>query len=239
MNQIRYWADHFDRQQQQHPDDAVAALNFSNQKLMNQVHEEILACIDWPRVRPGGRVLDTGCGTGALLTRAMDAGRARDKVDGLIFHATDIAREMLKKTRQAAGGAACAFSQMSVGEMAFADGTFDLVLASESLQYTDPYDAILDLIRMTRNTGQIVISIPNSRSPFIQRAEKKHQGRFSGLDYHRAADVLAPRVASFSVKPLIFAENQEKRPYEKRALSAELTEKDVLDANRFVLKLIR
>lgn len=82
MNQTRpdnqpdptsYWADLFDTQVEKYPDDAVKALNFSNTRLMNQVHWEVLSCIDWSQLFSGDHLLDTGCGTGVLLNRLVSS----------------------------------------------------------------------------------------------------------------------------------------------------------------------
>lgn len=241
MNNIKYWADHFDTQQKHHPTDAVKALNFSNFKLMNQVHEEILSCVDFSQIRHEDRLLDTGCGTGELLCKLM--AQSKDPAQYQFF-ATDISSQMLKKAREnveqkfGAGDGCCNYSLMSVDDMQFEDDYFKLVLASESLQYTDPYSAILDLIRMTKKDGQVVISIPNHHSPFIQNARKKHDGRFTGLDFERAYDIISPKVTLFQAKPLIFAENQEEKPYLSRDFDNRLHPDDIQQANRFVLSLI-
>ncbi len=241
MTNTKYWADHFDVQMGKHPDDSIKALNFSNPKLMNQVHEEVLSCIDFSRIEPESRLLDTGCGTGELLCKLIQGGAPGKKFE---YHATDISRRMLQKARDTIRKTFnthepfCRFSLMSVDSMGFADGFFDLILASESLQYTDPYLAILDLIRMTQKGGQIVISIPNQASVFIQKARERHQGRFNGLDFEKALDLITPKVSVFKAKPLIFAENQDQRPYLKKRLEVQLSAQDIKQANRFVIHLI-
>jgi ubiquinone/menaquinone biosynthesis C-methylase UbiE len=249
MNQTRpdnnkenrsYWAGHFDTQLEKHPDDAVKALNFSNPRLMNQVHGEVLSCIDWSPLLPGDHLLDTGCGTGMLLCRMiLAAGGPRD----LYYHATDISRGMLETARAAAGRllpdrGRCRFYCMSVDDMGFCGRIFSLAMASESLQYTDPYAAVLELIRMTRKNGQVIISIPNSRSPFIRKARQKHGGRFSGIEFNKAADLIRPRVSGFQVKPLVFGEDQTQAPYLSKPLAPDLTSEQIKEANRFIFRLV-
>ncbi len=240
MNNIKYWADCFDTQQKNNPEDSVKALNFSNHKLMNQVHEEILSCIDFSIIQNSDRLLDTGCGTGELLCKLISMGGEPQKYQ---YYATDISRQMVKKAREnvnqkfTGGSQFCDFSLMSVDDMGFENGYFSLILASESLQYTDPYLAILDLIRMTKKNGQIIISIPNHNSSHIQKAIQKHRGMFTGLDFEKAVDLIAPRVSSFMAKPLIFADNQEKNPYLSRELEQGLSPTDINQANRFVIHL--
>lgn len=242
MNSVKYWADRFDAQQKEHPDDSVKALNFSNQKLMNQVHGEVLSCVDTSTLLPGARLLDTGCGTGELLCKLI----LSDNDPAVhVYHATDISFQMLKRARenviQAVSNHAsnCHFSIMSVDDMGFERGCFDLILASESLQYTDPYAAILSLIGLTKANGQIVISVPNQQSPHIQKAIDKHEGRFTGLDYEIAMNRIAPHVNSFRIKPLIFAENQEDNPYVLTPFERQLSTEHFMHANRFILHLTR
>ncbi len=240
MNNIKYWAHCFDTQQKENPEDSVKALNFSNHKLMNQVHEEILSCIDFSIIQKSDRLLDTGCGTGELLCKMISKGEEPQKYQ---YFATDISRQMVKKAREnlnqklTGGSRFCDFSLMSVDNMGFKNGCFSLILASESLQYTDPYLAILDLISMTKKSGQIIISIPNHNSSHIQKAIQKHNGMFTGLDFEKAMGLIAPRVSSFMAKPLIFADNQEKNPYFSRELEYSLSKGDILQANRFVIHL--
>jgi ubiquinone/menaquinone biosynthesis C-methylase UbiE len=236
-----YWAGHFDTQVAKNPDDSVKALNFSNTRLMNQVHTELLSCIDWSWFFPGDHLLDTGCGTGVLLCRLISA--AGTFRQDLYYHATDISRGMLDKARAAAGQQIpeknrCRFYCMSVDNMGFCDRKFSLVMASESLQYTDPYTAILELIRMTRKNGQIIISIPNSWSPFIRKAEQKHAGRFSGIEFQKAADLIRPKVADFQAKPLLFGEDQTHAPYLSKPLTPDLIREEIHAANRFILRLV-
>jgi ubiquinone/menaquinone biosynthesis C-methylase UbiE len=235
-----YWAGHFDKQLEKNPDDAVKALNFSNAGLMNQVHEELLSCIDWSLFKSGDNLLDTGCGTGALLCRLIKTGTTSAHYR---YHATDISQAMLKKARTAVvqqfkDCQPCTFHCMSVDDMGFDDRIFSLVLASESLQYTDPYAAIMELIRVTGKNGQIIISIPNSHSPFIKKAVQRHGGRFSGIVYQKAVDLIRPRVGSFFAKSLVFAENQDEKPYLSKPLAPDLTHQDIQQANRFIIKLV-
>jgi len=238
--QTSYWADLFDTQVEKYPDDAVKALNFSNTRLMNQVHSELLSCIDWSRIFPGDHLLDTGCGTGVLLHRLVSSCGG---VPPLFCHATDISMGMLRKARAAVeqqlpGRDRCRFYCMSVDHMGFQERLFSLVLASESLQYTDPCSAVMELIRMTRENGQIIISIPNSRSPFIRKAAQKHEGRFSGIDFRKAADLIRPEVSIFEAKPLVFGEDQTAAPYLSKKLTPDLTFEEIQAANRFILRLV-
>lgn len=238
--QTSYWADLFDTQVGKYPDDAVKALNFSNTRLMNQVHSELLSCIDWSQIFPGDHLLDTGCGTGLLLHRLVLSSGGGPP---LFCHATDISRGMLHKARAAveqkiSDRDRCRFYCMSVDHMGFRDRFFSLVLASESLQYTNPYAAILELIRMTRKNGQVIISIPNARSPFIRKAIQKHEGRFSGIDFTKAADMIQPKVAVFEAKPLVFGEDQTNAPYLPKTLTPDLTSEEIQAANRFILRLV-
>ena len=96
MKNTKYWSDYFDMQLEKHPDDSVKALIFSNSKLMNQIHDEVLSCIDIEKLNSGSRLLDTGCGPGELLCKLILQCRGCKELE---YHATDISGQMLQKAK--------------------------------------------------------------------------------------------------------------------------------------------
>lgn len=99
----------------------------------------------------GRRLLDVGCGTGWFSRRALEL---EAKVVAL-----DIGCALLKKVREKCpvplvAADACALS--------FPDGTFDIVLASESIEHTlDPKRALRELHRVLRPGGTLIVTVPN------------------------------------------------------------------------------
>jgi ubiquinone/menaquinone biosynthesis C-methylase UbiE len=99
----------------------------------------------------GRALLDVGCGTGWFSRRAIELGA--DVV------ALDIGCELLKKVRlkceaDVVAADACA--------LPFVDDSFDIVLASESIEHTlDPKLALSELYRVLRPGGTLVVTVPN------------------------------------------------------------------------------
>lgn len=105
--------------------------------------------------------LDAGCGSG-LLARWL-AGRGAD-VDGI-----DGAPEMIRIARSAAEGqeyeGRLRFQVADVGALPFPDSSFDGVLCSSVLEYSDtPESCLAEIARVTKPGGRLLISVPNAES---------------------------------------------------------------------------
>lgn len=99
----------------------------------------------------GALVLDGGCGVGGL-TRALVAKGAR-------VIAIDIGPQLAATTRRRCGCEAVVGTLTALG---LASGTFDAVLSSEAIEHTpDPERALLELYRVVRPGGHLVVSTPN------------------------------------------------------------------------------
>jgi 2-polyprenyl-3-methyl-5-hydroxy-6-metoxy-1,4-benzoquinol methylase len=102
------------------------------------------------RIR-GKLVLDAGCGVGGV-TRALVAKGAR-------VVAFDIGPQLAAETRARCGCAAVIGTLSAPG---FAAGSFDAVLSSEAIEHTpDPEQSVLELYRLVKPGGDLVISTPN------------------------------------------------------------------------------
>jgi SAM-dependent methyltransferase len=113
-------------------------------------HEECLR--DMPA--PGGRLLDVGCGTGAFLSAARDAGY---EVTGIDF-AEDVV--------QFAGSRFGLDSVHAVSLESFAaqqdPGSFDVITLFEVLEHQgDPTAFMASIKRLLRPQGFVVLSVPN------------------------------------------------------------------------------
>jgi ubiquinone/menaquinone biosynthesis C-methylase UbiE len=98
----------------------------------------------------GPRILDAGCGDGSL---AMDLRKTR----GVAVYGLDLAlkRVAYAKSRATEVG----FSQGSIYELPFQDGSFDTVVCTDLLEHLDrPGQAMKELVRVcSRN---VIISVP-------------------------------------------------------------------------------
>lgn len=123
--------------------------------------------LDLAAVRPGERVLDTGCGTGELTIAA-----ARRVGKSGVVHGVDASPEMIEVARRNARRSApgVQFHLEPVEAMSFPDGSFDVALNSFVMHHL-PGDlkqrALLEIRRVLRPGGRIVIldMQPTTRPP--------------------------------------------------------------------------
>lgn len=122
-------------------------------------------------VQPGMTVLDLGCGTGApgvRLARWCDA-----DITGVSVSVGDIA---LATARAEAEGVSrrITFRQADAARLPFADGTFDRVLAIESLAHVaDRGQVLSEIARVLRPGGRVVLSDFVQLGPEPEDAEER------------------------------------------------------------------
>lgn len=107
----------------------------------------------WLPSRPGGRLLDVGCGSGVLPQFMQELGWRAEGVDF---------------DPQAACNAAAKGVQVHVGELAaqrFPDGAFDAVTMSHFIEHVhDPLLLLRECHRILKPGGRLVVVTPNSAS---------------------------------------------------------------------------
>ncbi|MBT6274378.1 MAG: methyltransferase domain-containing protein [Chromatiales bacterium] len=106
-------------------------------------------------LEPGQRVLDYGCGPGALVMEI-----ARRVGPGGRVHGVDLNADMLTLARQRAEreglGPVTEFEQVTVERLPFEDATFDRVVCKSVLEYVaDPAATVAEFQRVTKPTGRV------------------------------------------------------------------------------------
>jgi ubiquinone/menaquinone biosynthesis C-methylase UbiE len=121
---------------------------------------ELMACAG---LRPGERVLDVACGTGAT---ALDAA-ARVSPGGEVV-GVDLSSRMVDAARQRALQTQCEnvrFERMDAEMLELTDHSFDVALCALGLMYVpSPEHAILEMRRVVRKSGRIVLAVWGERA---------------------------------------------------------------------------
>src|SRR5262245_26784155 len=117
--------------------------------------------------RPGEQWLDAGCGTGTLARQLAHHGCRVTGVDG--------SARMIEVAGRAAAGMHDAPNFLHVNDVValpFAAGSFDGVVCSSVLEYVQsPPRVLVELARVLRPGGRLLVSVPNRRA-LLRRALK-------------------------------------------------------------------
>lgn len=125
----------------------------------------------------GARILDIPCGGGVAL-RGLKPGQ------GVEYVAADIAQAMLDRTAEAARERGVADQVeprlADVGDLPFADGSFDLVVTFTGLHcFPDPARAVIEMARVLRPGG--VLTGSALLNDALRYAPLRKTGRIAGL----------------------------------------------------------
>lgn len=101
----------------------------------------------------GKRVLDLGCGFGWHCRYAAEQGAA--SVIG-----TDISAKMLEKAREMTAAPNVSYEQVAIEDIAYPDGSFDVIISSLALHYIASFDAVCKTVaRLLSAGGAFVFSV--------------------------------------------------------------------------------
>ncbi|MEU1486636.1 methyltransferase domain-containing protein [Streptomyces sp. NPDC005752] len=116
-------------------------------------------------LRPGGTVLDAGCGTG----RALPALRTAVGPAGTVIGA-DLTPAMLDAARQAGRAASGALLLADVARLPLRDGTLDAVFAAGLISHlAHPRHGLSELARVVRPGGRLALFHPIGRAALAAR----------------------------------------------------------------------
>lgn len=108
------------------------------------------------------RILDFGCGTGALLTIPLGAGG--DDILGVDVHAPSI-----DQARATTNLANVHFSTESADELIARGAMFDVIICSEVLEHLpDPGNLLTKFHEMLDSGGTLIVSVPSGHGVFEQ-----------------------------------------------------------------------
>ncbi len=119
-------------------------------------YELVLSALGAGRLPAGGRVLDVGCGDGALT--GMIASRLKADVEGIDVDELpiDLARREFEKR-----GLDGRFSVIDGYRYPYADGSFAAVVSSDVIEHVQKPDQLLiEMWRLTAPGGRLVVTTP-------------------------------------------------------------------------------
>lgn len=144
-------------------------------------------------LRPGHveKVLDIGCGSGALLARLAAAGTGR------VLVGTDLSMDLLRRTRETAERGA-SLAAAAAAALPFRSGAFDLAILSEVLEHLrDPGACLREVRRILRPSGSLIVTFPNASAylpffPIVERALPFPSLRWPFLPWEHPAKTFQP-----------------------------------------------
>jgi len=108
-------------------------------------------------------VLDAGCGRGFYVNLASYAPFIK-KIDGIDINEKYLERARILEKRDKR----VTIHQGSIYKLPFKDKSFDFIVASEILEHlSDDRKALVELYRVLKKDGILVITVPNTNFPFL------------------------------------------------------------------------
>ena len=119
----------------------------------------------------GKTVLDVGCGTGLYSIRLSEGGAD--------VTAVDISSKMIEIARHKAQdrGQYIWYDQADMAKLPYENRTFDMVVSITALEFaTDPLPVLMEMARVLRPGGKLVVGVLNNDSPWAD-ARREHAKR--------------------------------------------------------------
>lgn len=117
---------------------------------------------------PGERILDVGCGTGIFTMDILDR--------GALVTGVDLSLPMLKRALSRTAGTGFTGLCADMYSLPFPDNSFDKVFSMTAIEFVaDARAAIVELERVTKRGGSVVVTTLNSLSPWAEQRRCKAQ----------------------------------------------------------------
>jgi SAM-dependent methyltransferase len=110
---------------------------------------------------PEGELLDAGCGPGVLARSLLISPAYSYRITLL-----DQSEAMIRYSVQHADGNKMLAVVGDLESLPFADASFDVIVSTGALEYTDARSAVRQLSRVTRPGGMVLVSMLNPLSPY-------------------------------------------------------------------------
>src|SRR5690606_1979760 len=155
-----------------------------------------IALVEFAEPRPGQAVLDVGCGTGAAARRAAERVGQSGRVIGVDVNAgmIDVAQSL-----PPADGARIEWAVQNACELSFPDGSFDVVLCAQTLQFVeDRGRALAEMHRVLAPGGRVAVSLwcDLEASPYFDalvRSVTRHIGAATAVGLRAAFGLSDPK----------------------------------------------
>lgn len=141
------WGDNFHIGYWDGPDD-TSSIEEATDRLTDELTSRL-------RLGPGDRVLDAGCGVGKPAVRLASATGAT--VLGISV-STEQVEEATARARTAGVSERVSFQYADAMDLPFEDGSFDAVLALESIMHMDRTAALREISRVLRPGGRLALT---------------------------------------------------------------------------------
>ncbi len=117
---------------------------------------------------PGEFILDAGCGTGVFTLDMISCGA---RVVGL-----DLSLSMIRRARQKGPSSQLRIISADILHLPFPENSFDKTVSITALEFIpDGQKAIMELFRVTRKGGTLVVATLNSLNPWAERRREEGQ----------------------------------------------------------------
>jgi ubiquinone/menaquinone biosynthesis C-methylase UbiE len=146
--------------------------------------------LDVAGVRPGERVLDVACGTGAVARATAERVGSSGRVAGLDLNAGMLA---VARSLPAPPGTAITWIQRDAADTGLAPGSFDVVVCQQGVQFfPDKIAALREMHRVLVPDGRLAISVWRTAGVYNSAVAQ-------ALGQHVGSDVAARFLASRNV----------------------------------------